>query len=136
MSNLGLHILYQVLNQKGWACERFFLPDLRRRAEYAKTKTPLFSMENQRPLADFPYICVSLSFEMDYVNFLTALSMGHIKLLAAERGEQDPFVILGGPCASFNPEPLAAFADLVIIGEGEEILPRLLEELERVFGEL
>lgn len=132
MSNLGLHILYQVLNQKGWACERFFLPDLRRRAEYAKTKTPLFSMENQRPLVDFPYICVSLSFEMDYVNFLTALSMGHIKLLAAERGEQDPFVILGGPCASFNPEPLAAFADLVIIGEGEEILPRLLEELERL----
>ena len=130
MSNLGLHILYRILNRKGWACERFFLPDARTLPEYAKTKTPLFSMENQRPLADFPYICVTLSFEMDYVNFITALSMGHCKLLAEERGERDPFVILGGPCATFNPEPVADFADLVIIGEGEETLPRLLEKLE------
>ncbi|MBR2182089.1 MAG: TIGR03960 family B12-binding radical SAM protein [Acidaminococcaceae bacterium] len=132
MSNLGLHILYQILNREGWACERVFLPEARKRAEYAKTKTPLFSMENQRPLADFPYICATLSFEMDYLNFLIQLQMGHIKLLSEERGERDPFVIIGGPCATFNPEPLAEFADLVVIGEGEETLPELLRLLEQL----
>ena len=132
MSNLGLHILYQVLNQKGWACERFFLPEPKKQAEYSKTKTALFSMETQRPLANFPYICAMLSFEMDYLNFLTQLQLGHIKLLAKERGEQDPFVIIGGPCATFNPEPLADFADMAVIGEGEETLPKLLELLEQL----
>ena len=95
MSNLGLHILYQILNRDGWACERVFLPDEKKREEYAKTKTALFSMETQRPLADFPYICATLSFEMDYLNFLIQLQMGHIKLLSEERGEKDPFVIIG-----------------------------------------
>ena len=132
MSNLGLHILYQILNKKGWACERVFLPEAKKREEYAKTKTALFSMETQRPLADFPYICITVSFEMDYLNILTQLQMGRIKLLAKERGERDPFVILGGPCATFNPEPLADFADLVVIGEGEETLPKLLALLEQL----
>lgn len=131
MSNLGLHIMYRILNQKGWACERFFLPEPKKQAEYIKTKTALFSMETQRPLANFPYICAMLSFEMDFLNFLTQLQLGHIKLLAKERGEQDPFVIIGGPCATFNPEPLADFADLAVIGEGEETLPKLLELLEQ-----
>ena len=130
MSNLGLHIMYRILNQTGWACERFFLPEPKKQAEYIKTKTALFSMENQRPLADFPYICAMLSFEMDYLNFLTQLRLGHIRLLSKDRGEQDPFVIIGGPCATFNPEPLADFADLVVIGEGEETLPKLLDLLE------
>ena len=130
MSNLGLHIMYRILNRKGWACERFFLPEPKKQAEYIKTKTALFSMENQRPLSVFPYICAMLSFEMDYLNFLTQLRLGHIRLLSKDRGEQDPFVIIGGPCATFNPEPLADFADLVVIGEGEETLPKLLDLLE------
>ena len=132
MSNLGLHILYQILNGKGWACERFFLPEAKKQTEYVKTKSALFSMETQRPLANFPYICATISFEMDYLNFLRQLELGHIKLLAAERGEKDPFVIIGGPCATFNPEPLADFADMVVIGEGEETLPKLLQLLEQL----
>ena len=132
MSNLGLHILYQILNGKGWACERFFLPEAKKQTEYVKTKTALFSMETQRPLANFPYICATISFEMDYLNFLRQLELGHIKLLSAERGEKDPFVIIGGPCATFNPEPLADFADMVVIGEGEETLPKLLQLLEQL----
>ena len=132
MSNLGLHIMYQILNQKGWACERVFLPEARKQEEYIKTKTALFSMETQRPLANFPYICAMLSFEMDYLNFLSQLQLGHIKRLEKERGEQDPFVIIGGPCATFNPEPLADFADMAVIGEGEETLPKLLELLEQL----
>ena len=132
MSNLGLHIMYRILNRKGWACERVFLPEARKREEYAKTKTPLFSMETQRPLSDFPYICATLSFEMDYLNFLTQLQMGHIKLLSEDRGEKDAFVIIGGPCATFNPEPLADFADMAVIGEGEDTLPKLLHLLDRL----
>ena len=132
MSNLGLHIIYQILNREEWACERVFLPEVKKREEYAKTKTPLFSMETQRPLADFPYICATLSFEMDYLNFLIQLQMGHIKLLSEERGEKDSFVIIGGPCATFNPEPLADFADMVVVGEGEETLPKLLRLLEQM----
>jgi radical SAM superfamily enzyme YgiQ (UPF0313 family) len=89
-------------------------------------------METQRPLANFPYICAMLSFEMDYLNFLTQLQLGHIKRLEKDRGEQDPFVIIGGPCATFNPEPLADFADMAVIGEGEETLPKLLEFLEHL----
>ena len=132
LSNLGLHIMYQILNQKGWACERFFLPEPKKQAEYIKSKTALFSMETQRPMANFPYICAMISFEMDYLNFLTQLKLGHIKLLAKERGDQDPFVIIGGPCATFNPEPLADFADIAVIGEGEETLPKLLKLLEQL----
>ena len=132
MSNLGLHIMYRILNREGWACERVFLPETKKQEEYAKTKTPLFSMETQRSLADFPYICATLSFEMDYLNFLIQLQMGHIKLLAEKRGEKEPFVIIGGPCATFNPEPLADFADMVVIGEGEETLPKLLRLLDRM----
>ena len=63
-----------------------------------------------------------LSFEMDYFHFLDMLQMGRIPQLAAERGEQDPLVLIGGPCATFNPEPLAPFVDAAIIGEGEEVL--------------
>ena len=132
MSNLGLHILYQVLDDRGWAVERFFLPGRRELPEYVKTKTPLLSMENQRPLAEFPYICATIPFELDYLHFLEELRLGHIVLTAEERGARDPFVIAGGPCATFNPEPLADFVDCFVIGEGEETLPRLLSLLERL----
>ena len=67
MSNLGMHILYQIINGRGdTACERFFLPDGKTLAEYKRTKTPLMSMETQRQLADFEIIGVMMSFEMDY----------------------------------------------------------------------
>ena len=132
MSNLGLHILYQVLDDKGWAVERFFLPGRRELPEYIKSKTPLLSMENQRPLADFPYLCATIPFELDYIHFLEELRLGHIVLTAQDRGERDPFVIVGGPCATFNPEPLADFVDCFVIGEGEETLPRLLALLEKL----
>ena len=132
MSNLGLHILYQVLDSRGWAVERFFLPGRRELPEYVKTKTPLLSVENQRALSEFPYICATMCFELDYVHLLEELRLGRIVLTAADRGEQDSFVVVGGPCATFNPEPLADFVDCFVIGEGEETLPRLLDLLERL----
>lgn len=128
MSNLGLHILYQIINGRGdTACERFFLPDKKLLRDYEKSNTPLLSMETQRPLADFAVIFVMLSFEMDYDNLLKILDLGNIKLRAAERGEREPLVVIGGPCATFNPEPVAAVADACVIGEGEETVQRILD---------
>lgn len=128
MSNLGLHILYQMINGRGdSACERFFLPERRLIEEYAKSKTPLLSMETGKPLADFAVIFVMLSFELDYDNLLTLLDLGNIKLRAAERNEREPLLIIGGPCATFNPEPLAAVADAFVIGEGEETVQKILD---------
>lgn len=128
MSNLGMHILYQLINQRGdSSCERFFLPPRELLQEYSKSKTPLLSMENMRPLADFPVIFVMVSFEMDYDNLLTVLDLGNIKLRAKERKEREPLVIIGGPCATFNPEPLAQVADAFVIGEGEETVAKILD---------
>ena len=130
MSNLGLHILYQVLDGMGLACERFFLPEKKDLPEYRRSKTPLFSLETQRALNIFPYVCVMMSFEMDYENLLVMLDLGRLPLRSSARSEQDPLVIIGGPCATFNPEPLAPIGDIFVIGEGEETLPRLLHALE------
>ena len=128
MSNLGMHILYQMINARGdSACERCFLPERRLIEEHVKSKTPLLSVETGKPLADFAVIFVMLSFEMDYDNLLTVLDLGNIKLRAAERNQREPLVIIGGPCATFNPEPLAAVADAFVIGEGEETVQRILD---------
>lgn len=131
MSNLGLHILYQILNASGvWGCERFFLPGKHELMEYERTSTPLLSLETQRPLGDFPFVCVMMSFELDYLNFLHMLILGHLPLYAEDRKDRDALVIMGGPCATFNPEPLAPFVDIFVLGEGEETLPRLLQTLQ------
>jgi len=128
MSNLGLHIIYQQINSRhDTACERIFLPEAKLLQEYEKTHTPLLTLETQRPLNEFPLIGFAVSFEMDYFNVLTMLQFGRIPLLAIERDEHDPLVMIGGPCATFNPEPLADFADLFIIGEGEEVIHEVLD---------
>lgn len=89
MSNLGMHILYQIINQRSdSACERFFLPDKQLLQEHIKSRTSLLSIETGRPLADFKVIFVMMSFEMDYDNLLTVLDLGNIKLRAAERNEK------------------------------------------------
>ena len=70
-----------------------------------------------------------LSFEMDYDNLLTVLELGNIKLRAEQRNEKEPLIIIGGPCATFNPEPLAAVADAFVIGEGEETVQKILDTI-------
>lgn len=132
MSNLGLHIIYELLNKRqDTACERFFLPDRQRIARYEKTRTPLMSIENQLPLYEFPLIGFAVSFEMDYFNVLKVLELGKVRLRAAERGDLDPIVIAGGPCATFNPEPLSLAIDAFIIGEGEVIMPAFMDAYAR-----
>jgi radical SAM family uncharacterized protein len=128
MNNLGIHIIYrQINNRQDIACERFFLPDKKMQAEYLRTNTPLLSIETQRPLYEFPLIAFAVSFEMDYFNLIKMLSLGKVPELAAERTENDPLIIIGGPCATFNPEPLADFVDVCIIGEGEEVINEVLD---------
>ena len=127
MSNLGFQIIYQQINSRSdTACERLFLPDPKTEPEYIRTNTPLMTIETQRPLYEFPLIGFALTFEMDYFNVLQILSLGKVPLLAIERGETDPLIIIGGPCATFNPEPLADFVDVCIIGEGEEVIHDIL----------
>lgn len=128
MSNLGFQIIYQQINNRGdTACERLFLPDKKTEPEYIRTNTPLMTIETQRPLYEFPLIGFALTFEMDYFNVLQILSLGKVPLLAADRTETDPFIMVGGPCATFNPEPLADFVDICIIGEGEEVIHDILD---------
>ena len=127
MSNLGFQIMYQQINERGdTACERLFLPDKKTELEYIRTNTPLMTIETQRSLYEFPLIGFALTFEMDYFNVLQVLALGKVPLLAADRDEFDPLIIIGGPCATFNPEPLADFVDICIIGEGEEIIHEIL----------
>ncbi len=128
MSNLGFQIIYQQINQRGdTACERLFLPDKKTEPEYIRTNTPLMTIETQRPLYEFPLIGFDMTFEMDYFHFMQILLLGKVPLLAVDRDENDPFVLIGGPCATFNPEPLADFVDICIIGEGEEVIHELLD---------
>lgn len=128
MSNLGMHIIYEQINSRGdTACERLFLPDKKTLDEYLRTNTPLLSLENQLPLYEFPLIAFAVSFEMDYFNLLAMLKAGKVPPLASERGEDHPLVIIGGPCSTFNPEPLAPFVDACIIGEGEEVIQDVLD---------
>lgn len=128
MSNLGFHIIYDQINSRSdSACERFFLPDKNLIDDYERTHTPLMSIETQTPLHDFSLIGFAISFEMDYFNILQMLTLGKVKLLASERTEKDPIVIAGGPCATFNPEPLSLFIDAFIIGEGEETIHAFLD---------
>ena len=128
MSNLGLHIIYDLLNKRSdTACERVFLPERRSIERYEHTRTPLMSVENQLPLQQFAMIAFVLSFEMDYFNVIKMLELGKVKVRADERGAMDPLIIAGGPCATFNPEPLSAVIDAFVIGEGEVIMPHLMD---------
>lgn len=128
MSNLGMQIIYQQINLRSdTACERFFLPDSEQLKEYKRTNTPLLSLETQRPLSGFPLIGFAVSFEMDYFHLLDMLALGRVPLRASDRTDSDPIIIIGGPCATFNPEPLAEFIDVCVVGEGEEVIHELLD---------
>ena len=128
MSNLGLHSIYQLLNNlPDTLCERAFLPEHEEQQELKRTQQPLFSLESYHPLRDFHLIAFSLSFENDYPAILTILELATIPFLSAKRGDEYPLIIAGGVCTFFNPEPLAEFFDLFIIGEAEEVVPHLIE---------
>lgn len=128
MSNLGLHIIYEEINLRNDSvCERIFLPEKKELEAYDKTKTPLMSVETQRPMHQFDVVAFDVTFEMDYFHIPLMLRHGRVPMMGKDRTEFDPIVIAGGPCATFNPEPFADFIDAFIIGEGEGIVSRVLD---------
>jgi radical SAM superfamily enzyme YgiQ (UPF0313 family) len=130
MSNLGFQSVYRMLNVlPGVSCERAFLPDDEDREELERTGRPLVSFETGTPLRDFDVLAFSVSFENDYLHVLRVLGLAGIPLRSRERGPRDPLVVLGGSAMFLNPEPLAPFADLVAVGEGEPLVPKMMDAL-------
>ena len=120
MSNLGIQIVYRLLNERtDVVAERFFLPEGREMSLYLRSGESLLSMESQTPFNNFDLAAFSLSFENDYANVLQMLEMGKIPLLSGERTKQNPFIMAGGVASFLNPEPLAPFMDFFLLGEAE-----------------
>jgi len=120
MSHLGFKILYEILNRDSRTlAERCYAPWKDVEAELRSRGIPLVSLESKRKLRDFDVVGFSLQFELTYTNILLMLDLGGVPLRASERGEDDPLVIAGGPVAT-HPEPVSAFVDAIVIGDGEE----------------
>lgn len=130
MSNQGFLTVYHLLNRRPEiVAERVFLPEGHEMSLYLQSGRPLMSLESWRPLGDFQAIAFSLSFENDYPNVLEMLRLGRIPLQSAQRTGVDPLVMAGGVAVFLNPEPLASFIDLFLLGEAEANLDRFLEGL-------
>jgi radical SAM family uncharacterized protein len=127
MSNLGLAIFYELLNQRPevWA-ERAYAPWADMEAELRAAGIPLYSLESKHALASFDILAVTLPYETLYTNTLNLLDLAGIPLFAAERDERHPLVIAGGH-ATYNPEPMHSFIDCFVIGEGEEVLLEIVD---------
>lgn len=127
MSYLGFKILYHILNSEdGVAAERVYAPWVDMEAKMRENAIPLRTLETEKVLRDFDFVGFTLQYELSYTNILNMLDLGQIPVKTADRGENDPFVIVGGPCV-YNPEPLAAFFDFAIVGEGEEVMVELID---------
>jgi len=125
MSNLGMRILYGVLNrEEDVLCERVYAPWTDMEEQMRLHSLPLFTHESGDAVSSFDIVAFTLQYELCYSNVLNMLELAGIPLLARERGEDAPIILGGGPCA-YNPEPVADFFDIFSIGEGEEALPEL-----------
>jgi len=127
MSHLGSQILYWICNHMPGVCaERVYCPWVDAERIMREKKIPLFTWDNRNPVKTADILAVSLQYEMLFTNLLTILDLAGIPLLSDQRSGDDPIVIAGGPQTN-NPEPVAEFIDLIVIGDGEESLPALLE---------
>ncbi len=134
MSNVGLQILYNILNNQPdiWA-ERVFMPLPDMEEELRKREIPLYGLESGRALNGFDVVGFSLQYELTYTNVLAMLSLGKIPLRSERRNDGDPVVIAGGPSA-INPEPMSAFIDAFFIGDGEEGFVEICRSLKASKG--
>ncbi|CAK8715892.1 Radical SAM core domain-containing protein [Candidatus Electrothrix laxa] len=129
MSHQGLQILYHIINrQPGLAAERCYAPDVDMEEQLRRHDLPLFSLESRRPLAEFDVIGFTLPYELCYTNILTVLDLAGLPLRAEDRDDTFPLVIGGGAC-SMNPEPVADFFDLIVLGDGEEVILDIIATL-------
>jgi radical SAM superfamily enzyme YgiQ (UPF0313 family) len=123
MASLGFQGIYALFNSRpDVVCERAFLPENDLLVEYDRTRTPLFSLESKRALAEFDIVAFSISFENDYPHIFRMLDLARIPYAAQERTLRHPLLIAGGVCATINPEPFADVFDLLFIGDAEESL--------------
>jgi len=119
MSHLGIRVLYDILNRRAdVAAERTFAPWIDMEALMRERELPLFSLETHTPASEFDVLGFTLQYELHYTNILNMLDLGGVPLRSRDRGVGDPLVVGGGPCA-FNPEPMAEFFDLFVVGDGE-----------------
>jgi radical SAM family uncharacterized protein len=127
MSNLGMAILYDILNQRSdTLAERVYAPWLDMEAELREASIPLFSLESKHSLSDFDILGISLPYETLYTNTLNVLDLGGIPIFSEQRSESQPLIIAGGH-ATFNPEPMHPFIDAFVIGEGEEVINEIVD---------
>jgi len=127
MSHHGLQVLYSLMNRRSdWCAERVFTPWPDMEALLRKHGVPLYSLETFTALADFDVLGLSLQYEISSPNVLTMLDLGGIPLESQQRTLADPLVVAGGPCCQ-NPEPMAEYFDVLIIGDGEPALPEICD---------
>ncbi|MBO3445666.1 TIGR03960 family B12-binding radical SAM protein [Clostridium sp. CCUG 7971] len=121
MSHLGSHILYDVINRDADVfCERVYSPAVDMETIMREKNIPMFALESREAITNFDFVVFTLQYELSYTNILNILDLANIPLLREERKLEDPFIMVGGPCA-YNVEPLSDFVDIVILGEGEEV---------------
>jgi radical SAM superfamily enzyme YgiQ (UPF0313 family) len=133
MANLGFQAVYHIFeSDPRVAADRAFLPDADERDALRSSGAKLESFERGRPLTDFEILAFSISFETDYLNLLNVLRMAGIPLRRADRtGRNYPLVVAGGSAVFLNPEPIADFVDLILIGEGEEMIPEFIAAYQK-----
>lgn len=151
MANLGFQAMYEIFNGiPEVSCERVFLPDSGRTSrggsgydqgrgrgagpvdemgEYERTRTPLLSLESQTKVRDFDVVAFSISFETDYVNMARMLQMSGVPVWSKDRTKHDPLIVMGGASSFLNPEPIAEFTDVIGVGEGEILGPKLVDAI-------
>ena len=134
MSHLGSRILYHTLNaREDTYCERAFAPWPDMEVQLRKNHIPLFTLETKDSLSEFDILGFTLQYEMSFTNILNMINMAGITIRASERGEDEPIVMAGGPCA-YNPEPLYDIVDFFEIGEGEEMMNDVLDVYKKYKG--
>jgi radical SAM superfamily enzyme YgiQ (UPF0313 family) len=128
MSSLGFQTIYRLLNElDGWAAERAFLPD--DVTAWRRARLPLYTCESERAVGGFDLVALSVAYELEVTGVVDVLELSGLPALAAERDGRHPLVVAGGPLTFSNPLPLGPFADAVILGEAEEVLPALLSRI-------
>ena len=136
MSSLGYQTVYRLFNDlDNVVCERVFLPPKQELQAQLASGDPLLTLESQTPVSDFDVLAFSVSFEWDYTNIVTLLRLAGIPPRAEARvGREDPLVVIGGAVTFVNPEPLALFADVIAAGEGEMLIPSLVNAIDACNG--
>lgn len=132
MSHLGTKIMYHLMNEReDTFVERVFSPDVDMEELLRKEDIPMFSIETKTPLYEFDFLGFTLQYEMSYTNIVNMLDLAKIPVRSKDRGEYDPIIIAGGPCA-YNTEPLADIVDIFLLGEGEEMNMEVLDLYQSV----